>query len=209
MHKLPSAISANETREQLRRFAEIEAPPEKSATMPGHIPPPTDWQCSKCGKVFEESSLKIYRSKIAFDNKDLAMCPHCGGPAYNMLQKATIEARDIENEVRTRKTKLRNGIILGMASGIFLLSPSTLTYLLLWIVMFWFGPFAETHLKMKLGAVFAIMWAGFFGSLVITAFSMNHISKLMVWLLITLVLLAAGWIIEKVASMGGSLFFKG
>lgn len=212
-------MAADETREQLKRFAGItvitaEAPVTKAEQVQNStntfkaLPSSTDWKCTRCGIILEEASLKVYRSKIAFDNSDIAMCPHCGGTARNLLQIAAKEADELKKKECNRKANLRSGIIIGIASALFLVSPSTFTYLLLWIVTFCCGPLKNIHLKMKLGALFAIMWAGFFGSFVIAMFSMNHLGKLMVWLFITVVIIAAGWMIEKVSSMGGSIFYK-
>ena len=232
MKESPQPLSSSEMREQFRRFAEINSSsqaarsarydmgiphPEQAQPAPAEQPvqldisqPVTenDWQCSRCAARLHNSQLKIYTSRFAFNGQDMAMCPHCGGVARNLHQESIRKVEEFDKQTKTRKTNLRNGIICGFAAALFLVSPSTLTYLLAWIVSFWFGPLTEVHLKMKLGAVFAIMWAGFFGTFVIGVLGMNHIGQLLVWLLITVVIVGAGWLIERVAAFGGGLFYK-
>lgn len=235
MRESPNPLSSSEMREQFQRFAELndrsqaarsaryelgiphpDAPSQQQTEAVAAVSPdlsqpvtPDDWQCSRCGAKLAGSSLKIYNSRFAFGGQDMAMCPHCGGPAYNLHQEALRQVEQFTQQRLVRRNHLRNGIICGAAGGLFLLSPSTWTYLLCWIVAFWFGPLTEIHLKMKLGAVFTIMWAGFFGTFVIGVLGMGYLGKLGIWLLITMVLVAAGWLIEKVAAFGGGLFYKG
>jgi hypothetical protein len=220
-------------REQMRRFAEINVnsqasrsarydqgishPQRKNDEDAAESVPldvsgaltPSDWQCTRCGARLDGAALKIYTSRFAFGGQELAMCPHCGGAAQNLYQESIRQTDQFEQQLRKRKTSLRNGFFFGAACALFLITPSTYTYLLLWIASFWVGPLTEVHLKMKLGAVFTIMWAGFLGTVVIKLLGMNHLGKLLVWLLITVVIVAAGWFIEKVAAFGGGLFYKG
>lgn len=233
MRESPNPLSSSEMREQLRRFAEasnrsqaarslryehgLDQPEnphigtsEQSVPLqPSPLQSTDEWQCVRCGARLDGSQLKIYKSRFAYGGQDLAMCPHCGGAAKNLQQESIRQAEEFSQQVLRRKSNLRNGILIGAALALFLLKPSTWAYLLVWISLFWFGPLSEIHLKMRLGAVFVIMWAGFFGSFVIRVLEMNHLGKLLVWLLITVVIVAAGWMIEKVAALGGSLFYKG
>lgn len=233
MRESPHPLSSTEMREQLRRFAEINVnsqaassvryeqgishPNRKNAPDLAESVPldvsgtltPSDWQCTRCGTRLDGAGLKIYTSRFAFGGQELAMCPHCGGAAQNLYQASIRQTDEFEQQLRKRKTSLRNGFFFGAACGLFLLTPSTYTYLLVWIASFWVGPFTGVHLKMKLGAVFIIMWVGFFGTFVINLLGMNHLGNLLVWLLITVVIVAAGWLIEKVAAFGGGIYYKG
>lgn len=236
MKKSPDPLSSSEMREQLRRFAEVnsnlqaysvrydhgmphaeadqQVNQEEHHSRPIHLDlvdmsTPSDWQCSRCAAMLKGENLKVYNSRFVFNGRDLAACPHCGGAARNLHQESIRLASEIDRQMATRKLNLRNGFICGASLALFLVSPSTWTYLLCWIVAFWFGPLADIHLKMKLGAVFIILWAGFFASFVIAALEMSYPVKLMVWLLVTAVMLGAGWVVEKVAALGGGLFYRG
>lgn len=233
MQESPTPLSPEEMREQLRAFAErntssqaarfvrydqgIAHPEESKGPSENVAVPldlstpvvPSDWQCTACGAKLDGSRLKIHVSRFAFGGQELAMCPHCGGAAQNRYHASVKQVEEQQQELVKQKTGLRNAIFCGVGLVLFLLSPSTLTYLLCWIIAFWCGPLQEIHLKMKLGAVFIILWAGFLGSFVIDVQGMDHIGKLMVWLLITVVIVAAGWMIERVAAFGGGLFYKG
>lgn len=170
---------------------------------------PADWQCTACGAKLDGSLLKIHRSRLAFDDRQLATCPHCGGAAQNLYQVSSRLAEERESELVRQKTNLRNIIICAGGLVLFLLSPSLITFLLCWIIAFWFGPLQEIHLKMKLGAVFIIFWGGFIGSFAIARFGGGYLGSLLVWLMIALVMVAAGWVIERTAALGGSLFYRG
>lgn len=234
MKESPQPLSSSEMRAQLQRFAEINSTSQAARAaryemglqhpeyqphsvsvdqpVPLDISQPVaenDWHCSRCGARFDGSSLKIYNSRFAFGGQNLAMCPHCGGASYSLHQETLRQAEELSLQKTTRTNNLRNGIICGAALALFLLTPSSWTYLLCWIAAFWFGPLTAVHLKMKLGAVVAIMWIGVLFRFVVPLTGMGHLTIVSLWLGVTVVLVAAGWLIEKVAAFGGGLFYKG
>jgi len=167
-----------------------------------------DWQCTACGSMLDGTQLKIYTSRLHSSEHDIASCPHCGGVAKNLYHAYIRQEASRQCQQQQRKVTLRNTIICSLAGLLFFLAPSTFTYLLCWIVLFWFGLLKEVHLKMKLGAIFVIMWAGFFNSFVIASMGLNYLESILVWLLTTFIILFAGWIIERAAAFGGGLFYK-
>ena len=228
-----TTLTPEEMQEQLRAYAERNTGtyaarsvrydlgiqnPEKNETSSGTpaVPldlskpsAPADWQCTGCGARLDGSLLKIHASRLAFNDQQLATCPHCGGAAQNLQQVSNRLAEEREKELIKQKTNLRNSIICSVGLVLFLFSPSIFTFLLCWVIAFWFGPLRETHLKMKLGAIFVIFWGGFIGTFAISQLGEDYFGKLLLWLLITLVMVAAGWMIERVSSLGGGLFYKG
>jgi hypothetical protein len=114
----------------------------------------TNWRCTECGSEFCESCVKPVESYFT----KTAICPECKGRCEDFKAEAEkASQKEKEEFIKKRNITLAYGAF-SLFAITFLFSPNDLTFFLLIIASFWFGPLKKIDLVYKLGGVLFMFW---------------------------------------------------